>query len=108
MKPANNLNRKPMEIPTNSLTSVIDCSVHTNIWKIQPISLVTDNHEHLTLNEKVNIYRSSQKARYKRQLVLISVRTIMKEERCYLPDGTILEMKEKWKSDQPTPSPTEE
>ncbi|CAC5407230.1 unnamed protein product [Mytilus coruscus] len=42
------------------------------------------------------------------QLVQIGVRIIMKEERCYLPDGTILEMKEVWTSDQPTSSPTEE
>ncbi|CAC5401791.1 ZKSCAN [Mytilus coruscus] len=130
LKPANNLNIKPKEIPTNSLTPVIDCLVPTNLWNVKPISLETDNHEHLcldprlffagapsqyhthllanTLQEKVNLCRTSQKARYKRQLVPIGVRTIMKEERCYLPDGTILEMKEVWTSDQPTPSPTEE
>ncbi|CAC5407857.1 unnamed protein product [Mytilus coruscus] len=52
-------------------------------------------HTHLlanTLQEKVKLCRTSQKARYKRQLVPIGVRNIMKEERCYLPDGTILEM----------------
>ncbi|CAC5373421.1 unnamed protein product [Mytilus coruscus] len=88
LKPANNLNIKPKEIPTNSLTPVIDCLVPTNLWNVKPISLKTDNHEHLcldprlffagapsqyhthllanTLQEKVNLCRTSQKARYKK------------------------------------------
>ncbi|VDI47103.1 Hypothetical predicted protein [Mytilus galloprovincialis] len=130
LKPANKLNLRPKEIPTSSLTPEIDCSVPTNLWNVKPINIELDNHEHLcldprlffagapsqykthllatTLQEKVNLCRKSQKARYKRQLVPIGVRTIMKEERCYLPDGTILEMKEVWTSDQPTTPSTEE
>ncbi|CAC5407021.1 unnamed protein product [Mytilus coruscus] len=77
----------------------------------EPITTNQEYETHLlasTLKEKVNLCRSSQQAKYQRQLVPIGVRTIMKEDRCYLPDGTILEMKEVWTSDQPTPSPTEE
>lgn len=88
LKPANNLNVRPKENPINSLTPVIDCSVPTNLWNVKPITLEIDNHEHLcldprqffagapskyhthllanTLQEKVNLCRTSQIARYNR------------------------------------------
>ncbi|CAC5400719.1 unnamed protein product [Mytilus coruscus] len=42
------------------------------------------------------------------ETVPVGVRSFMKEERYYLYDGTVLELKEVWTSDQPTPAPTEE
>lgn len=90
LKPANSLNIKPKEIHTNSLTPMIDCSVPTNLWNVKLTSLEIDNHEHLCLDprlffpgapsqyhthllanilqDKGNLCRTSQKARYKRQL----------------------------------------
>ncbi|CAC5384902.1 unnamed protein product [Mytilus coruscus] len=103
MKTTTKLNPKPVEIPRKPLTPIIDCTIPTDIWNVKPLSLETNNYEHLcldprvyfarapsqysnhmlasTLKEKVNLCRTSQKARYKRQLVPVGVRTIMKEER---------------------------
>jgi len=49
-----------------------------------------------TLQEKVKQCRKDQGSRYQRRHVPIGVKTILKEERCYLPDGTIYELRDIW------------
>ena len=55
-----------------------------------------------TLQEKVNICKRNQKSQYQRHMNPISVRTIINEERCYLPDGTINELRDIWTADSTT------
>jgi hypothetical protein len=43
--------------------------------------------------------RKNQQARYQRRLLPIGNNTIVKEERCYLPDGTIMELRDIWTKD---------
>ncbi|CAC5381938.1 unnamed protein product [Mytilus coruscus] len=54
-KPATKFNPKPVspvEIPSKPLTPIIDCTVPTNIWNVKPLSLSTDNYEHLCLDPR--------------------------------------------------------
>jgi hypothetical protein len=55
-----------------------------------------------TLQEKANRYKRNQKSQYHRHLTPVGVRTIIKEERCYLPDGTIYELRYIWTADSTT------
>ena len=52
-----------------------------------------------SLNEKIAMSRQSTKYRYQRKLVPLGIRSIMKEERCYLPDGSMIEMRDTWTMD---------
>jgi hypothetical protein len=52
-----------------------------------------------SLNEKIAMSRQSTKSRYQRKLVPLGIRSIMKEERCYLPDGSMIEMRDTWTMD---------
>jgi len=49
-----------------------------------------------TLQEKVNMSRSSCKSNYERRLTPVGVHMIIKEERCTLKDGTLLELRDTW------------
>ncbi|CAC5398217.1 unnamed protein product [Mytilus coruscus] len=100
MKTTTKLNPKPVEIPRKPLTPIIDCTIPTDIWNVKPLSLETNNYEHLCLDPR-NFPESEVPE-------TVSSGWGAKEERCYLPDGTVLELKEVWTSDQPTPAPTEE
>ena len=40
------------------------------------------------------------KSLYQRKLVPLGTRSIMKEERCYLPDGSMIEMRNTWTMDR--------
>jgi hypothetical protein len=40
------------------------------------------------------------KSRYQRKLVPLGTRSIMKEERCYLPDASMIEMRDTWTMDR--------
>jgi hypothetical protein len=44
----------------------------------------------------------NQKSQYQRHLTPVGVRTIIKEERCYLPDGPIYELRDIWTADSTT------
>lgn len=44
------------------------------------------------LQEKFNTVRHNQRDRYERRFIPLGLHDIKKEERCYLPDGTILEL----------------
>ena len=52
-----------------------------------------------TLQSTINLCRKNQQARYQRRLLPIGNNTIVKEERCYLPDGTIMELRDIWTKD---------
>ena len=115
---------KPTPVSTSS-TSEIDCTKPTNHWAISTVDVSTDSsgrtatkYDHMghdprlffagapssylkhplssTLQEKINLCRHNQKARYGRRLMPVGVSTIIKEERCYLPDGTFLELRDTW------------
>ncbi|CAC5378062.1 unnamed protein product [Mytilus coruscus] len=60
MKTTNKLNIKPVEIPTKSLTPIIDCLISKIIWNKQPLSLEKDNHEHLCLDPGWNYPRNER------------------------------------------------
>jgi hypothetical protein len=113
-------------IPSQSLTNVIDCTISRESWN--PRSIEVDprdrsnnymchdprwffagapsaymNHPLAsTLQEKANLCKRNQKSRYQRHLTPVGVRTIIKEERCYLPDGTIYELRDIWTADSTT------
>ena len=55
-----------------------------------------------TLREKANLCIRNQKSQYQRHLTPVGVKTIIKEERCYLPDGTIYELRDIWTADSIT------
>ena len=113
--------KQPVNIPLEPLTPVIYCTSPTDQRTINTFD--TDNtsdkaYQHYcldprvffagapssylthplakTLQEKANLSRRCQKSRYQRRLTPIGVQTILKEERCYLPDGSILELRESW------------
>ena len=114
-------------IPTAFLTAEIDCTKPTNIWK-KPVPITIDNtkkiYEHFcldprtflagapssymkhplakTLQYQVNLCGSRQKCNYTRHLTPLGTKTIMKEERCTFPDGTILELRDTWTSSTTT------
>ena len=52
-----------------------------------------------SLNDKIDMSRQSTKSRYQRKLVPLGIRSIIKEERCYLPDGSMTEMRVNWTMD---------
>jgi len=49
-----------------------------------------------SLNDKIAMSRQIMKSRYQRKLVPLGTRSIMQEERCYLPDGSMIEMGDTW------------
>ncbi|CAC5411095.1 unnamed protein product [Mytilus coruscus] len=51
-----------------------------------------------TLREQINLCRRTRASRYQIRLIPIGTSRIMKEERCYLPDGTVLELRDIWTS----------
>jgi hypothetical protein len=53
-----------------------------------------------SLNDKITMSRQSMKFRYQRKLEPLGTRSIMKEERCYLPDGRMIEMRDTWTMDR--------
>jgi hypothetical protein len=100
-------------IPTECQTTVIDCTIPTGVWYTPMRMDVGDKcMEHMcldprlffagatshylqhplakSLNDKIAMSRQSTKSRYQRKLVPLGTRSIMKEECCYLPDGTFL------------------
>jgi hypothetical protein len=109
-------------IPTECQTPVIDCTTPTGVW-YKPMSIDVGDKcmEHMcldprlffagapshylqhplakSLNEKIVMSRQSTKSRYQRKLVPLGVRSIMKEERCYLPNGSMIEMRDTWTMD---------
>ena len=53
-----------------------------------------------SLNDKITMSRQSMKSRYQRKLVPLGTTSIMTEERCYLPDGSMIEMRDTWTMDR--------
>jgi hypothetical protein len=53
-----------------------------------------------SLNGKITMSRQSMKSRYQRKLVSLGTRSIMKEERCYLHDGSMIDMRDTWPMDR--------
>ena len=115
--------RDPLEIdcrvPTN-IWKVIPLEPVTNSRSSVPLSTAT-RYDHLahdprlffagapssylehplasTLQSTINLCRKNQQARYQRRLLPVGNSTIVKEERCYLPDGTIMELRDIWTKD---------
>jgi hypothetical protein len=109
-------------IPTECQTPVIDCTTPTGVW-YKPMSIDVGDKcmEHMcleprlffagapshylqhplakSLNEHIAMSRQSTKSRYQRKLVPLGIRSIMKEERCYPPDGSMIEMRDTWTMD---------
>jgi hypothetical protein len=109
-------------IPSQSFTNVIDCTTTISRESWNPRSIEVDprdkSNNHMchdprwffagapsaymdhplasTLQEKANLCKRNQKSQYQRHLTPVGVRTIIKEERCYLPDGTINELRDIW------------
>lgn len=103
----------------NILPAEIDCTLPTNQWK-KPTEIkvdLSDNNDvsldprlffagapssymkhplAKTLQEQINLCRKTRASRYQRRLIPIGTSRIMKEERCYLPDGTVLELRDTW------------
>jgi hypothetical protein len=115
-------------IPSQSFTNVIDCTNTISRGSWNPRSIEVDprdkSNNHMchdprwffagapsaymdhplasTLQEKANLCKRNQKSQYQRHLTPVGVRTIIKEERCYLPDGTIYELRDIWTADSTT------
>ena len=115
-------------IPSQSFTNVIDCTTTISRESWNPRSIEVDprdkSNNHMchdprwffagapsaymdhplasTLQEKANLCKRNQKSQYQRHLTPVGVRTIIKEERCYLPDGTIYELRDIWTADSTT------
>jgi hypothetical protein len=115
-------------IPSQSFTNVIDCTTTISRGSWNPRSIEVDprdkSNNHMchdprwffagapsaymdhslasTLQENANLCKRNQKSQYQRHLTLVGVRTIIKEERCYLPDGTIYELRDIWTADSTT------
>ncbi|CAC5385812.1 unnamed protein product [Mytilus coruscus] len=53
MKTTTKLNQKPVEIPRKPFSPIIDCTLPTDIWNVKPLSLETNNYEHLRLDPRV-------------------------------------------------------
>ena len=107
-------------IPTEPQTPEIDCRNPTNLWNPKPVETDPQQplYDHLcldprlffagapssymqhplasTLQEKINLCRHQQRSRYQRRLIPVVTHTVIKEERCYLPDGTIMELRDTW------------
>ncbi|XP_063442388.1 uncharacterized protein LOC134722696 [Mytilus trossulus] len=101
------------------LPAEIDCTLPTNQWK-KPTEIKVDPSDNndasldprlffagapssymkhplaKTLQEQINLCRKTRASRYQRRLIPIGTSRIMKEERCYLPDGTVLELRDTW------------
>ena len=115
-------------IPSQSFTNIIDCTTTISGGSWNPISIEVDprdmSYNHMchdprlffagapsaymdhplasTLQEKANLCKRNQKSQYQRHLTPVGVRTIIKEERCYLPDGTIYELRDIWTANSTT------
>lgn len=59
----------------------------------------TSSRQIKSLNEKIAMSRRNMKSRYQRKLVPLGTKSIMKEERCYLPDGSMIELRDTWTMD---------
>ena len=55
------------------------------------------------IQSKTYLWKTHQQARYQRRLIPVWTTAIIKEQQCYLPDGSIMELRDIWKKD-----PTEE
>ena len=109
-------------IPTECQTPIIDCTTPTGVWyKPMRIDVEDKCMEHMcldprlffagapshylqhplakSLNEKIAMSRRNMKSRYQRKLVPLGTKSIMKEERCYLPDGSMIELRDTWTMD---------
>ena len=115
-------------IPTQSFTNVIDCTTTISRGKWNPRSIEVDprdkNNNHMchdprwffagapsaymdhplasTLQEKANLCKRNQESQYQRHLTPVGARTIIKEEICCLPNGTIYELRDIWTADSTT------
>jgi hypothetical protein len=109
-------------IPTACQTPLIDCTISTGVWyKPMKIDVGEKCMEHMcldprlffagasshyvdhplakSLNDKITMSRQSMKSRYQRRLLSLGTMSIMNEERCYLPDGSMIELRDTWTMD---------
>lgn len=121
------LRKKPAKIPLEPVTPIIDCTQPREWYqphRLDPLPDTSKPYIHLCLDPRLffagapshymthplsqqlqHIKASQQdtRSRYQRQLVPTGVKTIMKEERCYLPDGSMIELRDTWTAmDEPT------